>query len=120
MIEQANGQLPEHAQRAVDYTVTEYLHKFQEMTVRCDELFRENVQLKTDIAAFKVQVEAQTSLLNEMETRTNEAFIKRDEAVAARVVYECVFASIHAQLHAFKVPVEPLVKNEEAEEGSEA
>jgi len=91
-------------------TVEQAARYFQEVAHETDDLRRQLVQAKSDNAALKVCVEAQSSQITMLESRTTTAMIERDKAVEAKAEYRTLLVSIQAQLRAFGVEHEPLVR----------
>jgi hypothetical protein len=90
--------------------VEQGLRIHQETAAERDDLRRRLSERETDIAGFKVAIEALQAQLAEAESRVATMTLVRDQAVADRAVYETLFISIQAQLRAFKVPAAPLIK----------
>jgi hypothetical protein len=105
-----NGQLPEHRAKAVEYGLTQ----FQQIGHERDEARSENAMLRDEVAALRVQNDGLSSQLTEAQSMIRTAMMVRDQAVADRVKWEALFISIQAQLRAFAVPAEPLIKNNDA------
>ena len=99
-------QLPQDREHAVATGIAQYHQTAHER----DQLAREVAALKTDIAGFRVVIEAQTTQLNDLESKVASAYIARDQAVADRAKYETLFITFQATLRAFAVPAAPLVK----------
>ena len=78
-----------------------------------DELRREVSDLKTRLAATEAAMTMLEANINAAESRVISYQAERDQAVADRVKWEALFASIFAQLKAFKPPEKPLVAQEE-------
>ena len=55
-------------------------------------------------------MEAQDARVAELESRAQTMQLQRDEAISDRAVYETLFISIKAQLRAFAIPNEPLIR----------
>jgi len=89
------------------------LAEFQHVAAERDDLARQVAAQKTEIAAHAVENEAMRSRLADMESRVASAMLVRDQAVAQRAVYETLFISFQAQMRAFAVPAEPLVRDTE-------
>ena len=90
--------------------VQQGLAYYQEIGAERDQLAREVALLKSEIAAHKVCVEAQSSQITMLESRTTSAMIERDKAVEAKAEYRTLLVSIQAQLRAFGIEHEPLVR----------
>lgn len=78
-----------------------------------DSLIKELLSCKNEMAGLKVVAEAQQAQINEMESRVASMQVVRDQALAERIKYECLFASIQAQLRTFSVPAEPMVQGKD-------
>ena len=76
-----------------------------------DELRNENTGLKDRVAALEIEAEGLRSHINDAQSQTRSAMLVRDQALADRIKYEALFVSVQAQLRAFAVPSEPLIKD---------
>jgi hypothetical protein len=92
--------LPDDKRSAVEYGLTMY----QTMANERDMARRELEECKSQLAGFKIAVEAQTSQITLAESRVAAMIIERDRAVAERSQYWAVLKSIQAQLGAFGLP----------------
>ena len=111
MTEVTNGNgLPNDRQAAIEYGLVQ----FQTIAAERDDLHKENIALKTEIAGLKVAFEAQQAQINDMDSKVSTMSLIRDQAVADRTVYEVLFVSLQAQMRAFAVPSAPLIKDAEA------
>lgn len=103
-----NGkELPENRKAAVAHGLEQYNF----MAAERDELANEVRELRTQIAGYKVALEANASRIAELESRCQTLTLERDQAVADRTKYEALFVSVKAQLRAFAVPNEPLIRD---------
>src|SRR5215203_5222491 len=108
-------QLPQDREHAVASGIAQYHQTAHER----DQLQKEVAALKTDMAGYRVIIEAQTTQLNNMESKIETAQMMRDQAVADRAKYEALFITFMAQLRAFNVPAAPLVREARpADDGS--
>jgi hypothetical protein len=105
---QPNGkaQLPESHEAAIRQGLTAH----HELVAERNALAREVYQLKSDVAAYKVTGEAQQSLNAELESRMATARAERDQAFADMIVFRTALIGIQAQLRAFAIEHEPLMK----------
>ena len=71
----------------------------------------EVLRLKTEMAGYKVALEAKDAQIAEIESRMQTAYAVRDEAVALREKYLAVCMSVNALMHTFEIPNAPLVRN---------
>ena len=76
---------------------------------------QESRELRTQIAGYKVAMEAFEARVAELESRERTAMLERDQAVADRITWETLFVSINAQMRAFKIPSAPFVKDQSEE-----
>jgi len=98
--------LPESQEIAVRQGLTYY----QEMAAERNALAREVSMLKSEIAAHKVVTEAQVAQITDLESRMATARIERDKAVEDRAEFHTILKSIQAQLRAFGIEHEPLIR----------
>lgn len=109
-----NGKQPELTERrkaAVEHGLTQY----QQLADERDKLEAETRELRTQIAGYKVAAEADNSRILQLESRANSMVLERDQAIADLAVYQALFVSIKAQLRAFNVPNEPLIRDKSEE-----
>jgi hypothetical protein len=99
--------LPRERAAAVAYG----LEQFQTMAHERDELREENTGLKDRVAALEIEAEGLRSHINDAQSQTRSAMLVRDQALADRIKYEALFVSLQAQMRAFAVPSEPLIKD---------
>ena len=99
--------LPRERQAAVAYG----LEQFQTMAHERDELRNENTGLKDRVAALEIEAEGLRSHINDATSQIRSAMLVRDQALADRIKYEALFVSVQAQLRAFAVPAEPLIRD---------
>jgi hypothetical protein len=78
-----------------------------------DMLRHEVSDLKTKLSATEAAMTMLEANINAAESRVISYQAERDQAVADRVKWEALFASIYAQLRAFKPPERPLVAQTE-------
>jgi len=90
--------------------VQQGLAYYQEIGAERDQLAREVALLKSEIAAHKVCVEAQASQITDLESRMASARIERDKAVEEKAEYRTILVGFQAQLRAFGIEHEPLVR----------
>jgi chromosome segregation ATPase len=81
----------------------------QETAAERDHLRREVSGLKSDIAGYKVAIEALQTQLADADSRVQTMTLVRDEAVARRAEVETVLASMLALGRAFSIKSEPLI-----------
>jgi len=101
-----NVALPESREMAVRQAATYYQEAAQEI----DNLKRDLAASRSEIAAHKVCVEAQASQITELESRAATYRAERDQAVTDMATYRAILISIQAQLRAFNIDHEPLVR----------
>lgn len=92
----------------------------EDLNLVVDELEAEkqaNRELRTQIAGYKVAMEAFEARVVELESRERTAILERDQAIADRITWETLFVSINAQMRAFKIPSAPFVKDKSEEAG---
>lgn len=82
----------------------------QETAAERDDLRREVAQLKSDIAAYKVAVEAMTMQLAQADSRVATLQLTTDQAVARRAAVETVLEGMLALGRAFQIGNVPLVR----------
>jgi hypothetical protein len=99
--------LPRERAAAVAYG----LEQFQTMAHERDELREENTGLKDRVAALEIEAEGLRSHINDAQSQIRSAMLVRDQALAERIKYEAMFVSFQAQMRAFNVPAEPLIKD---------
>jgi chromosome segregation ATPase len=87
------------------------LEQFQTMAHERDELRNENIGLKDRVAALEIEAEGLRSHINDAQSQIRSAMLVRDQALADRIKYEAMFVSFQAQLRAFNVPAEPLIRD---------
>jgi hypothetical protein len=104
--------LPDDRKAAVEYGLTQ----FNVMAAERDALRDQVRQLKSDLAGYKVALDAQQAQVSDMESRVATSTAIRDQAVADRAVYETLFISVQAQLRAFQIPHAPLIAEREPDE----
>ena len=75
-----------------------------------DSFAAEVMRLKTEMAGYKVALEAKDAQIAEIESRMQTAYAVRDEAVALREKYLAVCMSVNALMHTFEIPNAPLVR----------
>jgi septal ring factor EnvC (AmiA/AmiB activator) len=90
---------------------------YQEVAHERDQLARKVAAQASDIAGYKVALEAQASQLANADSRIAEMTITRDEAVARRAEVETVLESMLAMGRAFRIGSTPLVRG--AEDGQD-
>jgi hypothetical protein len=81
----------------------------QETAAERDLLRREVSGLKSDIAGYKVAIEALQAQLAEADSRMASMTLVRDEAVSRRAEVETVLASIMALGRAFSIKSNPII-----------
>ena len=115
---QPNGkaQLPESQEIAIRQGLTAH----HELVAERNALAREVFQLKSDVAAHKIAGEAQQSLNAELESRMATARAERDQAIADMATFRAILISIQAQLRAFSIEHEPMVRTKTDGDGGEA
>jgi hypothetical protein len=74
-----------------------------------DQLRREVTQLKSDIAAHKVAIEAMTMQLTQADSRVETMTVVRDDAVRRQAEVETVLASMLALGRAFSIQSAPFI-----------
>ena len=99
--------LPRERAAAVAYG----LEQFQAMAHERDELRNENTGLKDRVAALEIEAEGLRSHINDATSQIRSAMLVRDQALADRIKYEALFVSLQAQMRAFAVPAEPLIRD---------
>jgi len=99
--------LPPERAAAVAYG----LEQFQTIAHERDELKDENTELKDRVAALEIETEGLRSQLTEAQSQIRSALLVRDQALADRIKYEALFISLQAQMRAFAVPSEPLIRD---------
>jgi len=104
---QEERSLPRERAAAVAYG----LEQFQAMAHERDELRNENTGLKDRVAALEIEAEGLRSHINDATSQIRSAMLVRDQALADRIKYEALFVSLQAQMRAFAVPAEPLIKD---------
>jgi hypothetical protein len=105
MSEENNGLPPERKA-----AVMAGLEQFQSVAADRQRWEAKCRDLETTIAGYKVAMEAQEARVAELESRAQTMQLQRDEAISDRAVYETLFISIKAQLRAFAIPNEPLIR----------
>ena len=115
---QPNGktQLPESQEIAIRQGLTAH----HELVAERNALARELYQSKAEVAAHKVASEAQQSLNAELESRMATVRAERDQAVADMATFRAILISIQAQLRAFAIDNEPMVRIKVEGDGGEA
>jgi hypothetical protein len=115
---QPNGktQLPESQEIAIRQGLTAH----HELVAERNALAREAFDLKASVAAHKVASEAQQSLNAELESRMATVRAERDQAVADMATFRAILISIQAQLRAFAIDNEPMVRIKVEGDGGEA
>ena len=106
---QAPPKLPE--QQEADFATM--MRDHYAIAAERDLLRREISDLKTKLAATEAAMTMLEANVTASESRVISYQLERDKAVADRVQWEVLFASIYAQLKAFKPPEKPLVAQEE-------
>ena len=81
----------------------------QETAAANDHLRREVSGLKSDIAGYKVAIEALQSQVEQAESRARSMVMERDEAVRRQAKLETVLGSMLALGRAFQIKSEPLI-----------
>ena len=81
----------------------------QETAAERDLLRREVEQLKSDIAGYRVAIEAQATQLAEADSRVATMTLVRDEAVTRRAEVETVLAAMLALGRAFSIKANPII-----------
>ena len=81
----------------------------QEVAHERDTLRREVSELKSDIAGYKVMIDALQTQLAEADSRVASMTTVRDDAVRRRAEVETVLASMLALGRAFQIKSEPLI-----------
>lgn len=81
----------------------------QETAAERDHLRREVSGLKSDIAGYKVAIEALQSQVEQAESRARSMVMERDEAVRRQAKLETVLGSMLALGRAFQIKSEPLI-----------
>ncbi len=82
----------------------------QETAAERDALRREVSGLRSDIAGYKVMVEALQSQVSDADSRVQTMTLVRDEAVARRASVEAVLRSMLAIGRAFTIENEPMIR----------
>jgi len=100
-------ELPAERAAAVAYG----LEQFQSIAHERDELRNENTGLRDRVAALEIEAEGLRSQVTETHSSIRSAYLVRDQAMADRIKYEALFVSVQAQLRAFQVPSEPLIRD---------
>ena len=99
-------ELPPDRAKGVEYGLVQ----FQQVGPQRDELRKEKTNLRDPLAAARIENKGLNSPMTEALSHIKYMMQVRDEALAHRVKYEALFISIQAQLRAFAVPVEPLIR----------
>lgn len=107
MTENGSEQLHDERKAAISYGLEQY----QRMSQEREEAIRVRDELQVTVRGYKVAMEAQDARILDLESRNNSLTIERDAAVAHRTKWEVLFASMLAQLRAFEVPNEPLIRD---------
>jgi len=102
-------ELPAERAAAVAYG----LEQFQSIAHERDELRNENTGLRDRVAALEIEAEGLRSHITDGQSHIKSAYLVRDQAMADRIKYEALFVSVQAQLRAFQVPAEPLIRDTE-------
>jgi len=105
-----NGQLAHDAPALPptrEAVVEQGLRIQQETAAERDALRREVAQLHSDIAAYKVALEAQSAQLTQADSRVETMTATRDEAVRRAAEVETVLASMLALGRAFSIKHQP-------------
>ena len=89
------------------------LEQFHTMAHERDELRDENTGLKDRVASLEIEAEGLRSHINDAQSQILSAMLVRDQALADRIKYEALFVSLQAQMRAFAVPAEPLIKDQD-------
>ena len=106
---QAPPKLPE--QQEADFATM--MRDHYAIAAERDMLRREISDLKTKLSATEAAMMMIEANAVASESRVISYQLERDKAVADRVQWEVLFASIYAQLKTFKPPEKPLVAQEE-------
>jgi hypothetical protein len=107
----SNGQLSSVELPAAREAVIEQAQRIhQEVAHERDVLQRKLYDAEASIAGYKVATEAQASQLASMESRMQEAILKRDQEVARRAAVEAALSSMLAIGRAFQIKSEPMIR----------
>jgi uncharacterized coiled-coil protein SlyX len=104
-------ELPEHRAK----TVEAGLATFQRMSHQVDELRAQITDQQDDLGRMEAQIDSLKQVIKVYEEQAHAYQQERDQAVADRAVYETLFASFQALLSAFKIPADPLVREQSGE-----
>jgi len=107
--EERTSGLPPDRQQAVAYGIAQ----FQQIAHERDQLQNENMQMRERIAALEIETEGLRAQVTTAHSQVTTALLIRDQALAERIKYECLFASVQAQFRTFAVPAAPLVTDAE-------
>lgn len=95
--------------------VEQGLALYQATAAERDKLRREVADLQIERAGFKVAIEALQAQVTDAQSQMRTHQLERDAAVAERAKYETLFGGFLAQLRAFQVPIQPLIRAVEFE-----
>ena len=101
-----NDELPDDRKAAIAYGLEQYNRMKHEL----EDATRERDSLRLQLRSAEEGIDSMRSTLNDLESRNRSLQIARDEAVSHRIKWEALFTSINAQLRAFEVPAEPLIR----------
>jgi len=102
-----NGQHTAELPRTREAVVEQGLRIQQETAAERDELRRQFQQALSDMAAYKVALEAQAAQLTQADSRVETATARMDDAVRRCAEVETVLASIMALGRAFNIKHQP-------------
>ena len=113
-----NGQLAEQQELPPprEAIVEQGLRIQQETAAERDHLRREVSGLRSDIAGFKVAIEALQAQLADADSRVASMTMVRDEAVRRRAEVEAVLGSMLAIGRAFEIESQPLIRERRDED----
>lgn len=106
-----NGDLSPARQHAVEQGLALYHQVAEER----DALLKEVGKLRSDIAGYRVAIDAKDAIMADLESRIVTMQMVRDEAVAHKIKWEVFFAGLWAQMRAYQVPAAPLIVASEEE-----
>jgi chromosome segregation ATPase len=115
-VEQEDNDLSAPRQAAVE----QGLAMFHQTAEERDGLQKEVAKLKSDIAGYRVALDAKDAQIADMESRNRTMQLERDEAVAQRMKYETFYGLLLAQFRTFPLPAVPIVKMRSPEEQANA
>ena len=104
-------ELPEERKAAVAAAVDYHQTSYQLALTKIDDLQKELLSHKGDIAGYKVALEAKDAQLNDERSHRQTAMLVRDQAVAEAEKYRTICGAMLAVLRAHEIENGPLIRN---------